>query len=353
MKKSVKALSLILALITLFSMFTVAVSAEETPAECEHEFGEWVVNPIPTCDKAGVKTRVCQKDGCKVFETEVVNPIGHSYSQEGTVVAPTCGSEGYTAYVCAKCSDVKKEDIKPALEHVYGEWNETNPATCTDAGSKERVCSLCDETAVGHIQVETIAALGHKYVETVVAPTYEAGGYTLHKCEVCENEYKDAETDPLPDKIKAVKFAAQDGTGEHTEGVWYVLSYGDKYDVTPVIVTEKGEKLSVNSDWIKSVEFVSSDEGIASIEMVVDDNGNVSYIANGNGTGTLNSVLEERWATVDCTVTDVNGEVYTAKCFIQVDFTIRDWIKIIIDVIRVALDVVVGGIFKGIMKDKV
>lgn len=38
---------------------------------------------------------------------------------------------------------------------------------------------------------------GHSYKETVVEPTYEKEGYTLHKCTVCDYSYKDNFVDPL------------------------------------------------------------------------------------------------------------------------------------------------------------
>ena len=39
--------------------------------------------------------------------------------------------------------------------------------------------------------------LGHKYVDTVVDATYDAKGYTLHKCSVCGSSYKSDYTDIL------------------------------------------------------------------------------------------------------------------------------------------------------------
>ena len=46
--------------------------------------------------------------------------------------------------------------------------------------------------------------MGHDYLETVVAPTCNKKGYTLHKCSRCTAEYKDTETEKIA----------------HTPGVW-------------------------------------------------------------------------------------------------------------------------------------
>ncbi len=39
--------------------------------------------------------------------------------------------------------------------------------------------------------------IAHKYTTTVIAPTINSEGYTLHKCSVCGNSYKDNYTDKL------------------------------------------------------------------------------------------------------------------------------------------------------------
>ena len=50
------------------------------------------------------------------------------------------------------------------------------------------------------IAVMTFVSCGgckHEYEDTVVAATCEEGGYTLHKCKVCGDEYTDTETSKL------------------------------------------------------------------------------------------------------------------------------------------------------------
>ena len=383
MKKSVKALSLILAFIMTFAIFTVGVNAEDAPAACEHEYGEWqveteqtcettgvsyrvcskcdeltdghkqteeipahfygdwIVDHAPTCTSSGVKYRVCAK--CLKVENVVLNEKGHNYDETGTVVAPTCTTEGYTGYKCKNCKDIKKEDIVPALGHTYGDWTVTSAPTCTEAGSRERVCTVCDELTANHIQVETISALGHSYEETVVAPTYEAGGYTLHKCTVCGDEYKDSETEALPDKVASVLFRAQDSAEEANEGIVYVLNYGDTYTLDPIVKSMKNANVVNDPTFVKSVVYTSNNESIAT----VDENG----LITATGSGALSTNPDKKTALITCTVTDAEGNEYTATCNIKVKFSIGDWLKIIIDVIRVAFEVVIGGIFKGILGD--
>ena len=73
----------------------------------------------------------------------------------------------------------------PATGHTYGDWVVTKAATCTATGTQTRTCT-CGDT-----QTETIEATGHKYVDTIVKPTYTANGYTFHKCSNCGDSYKD------------------------------------------------------------------------------------------------------------------------------------------------------------------
>ena len=46
-------------------------------------------------------------------------------------------------------------------------------------------------------ETEVIPATGHKYVDTVIKPTYAEKGYTIHKCLCCDSSYKDSYTDVL------------------------------------------------------------------------------------------------------------------------------------------------------------
>ena len=76
----------------------------------------------------------------------------------------------------------------PTCEHEWGEWVVTLEPTCTVAGIKTRTCALCEES-----ESEPIEALGHNYVDEVVAPTCTEAGYTKHTCSRCNDTYNDTE----------------------------------------------------------------------------------------------------------------------------------------------------------------
>ena len=106
---------------------------------------------------------------------------------------------------------VSASDKLECATHVFGDWKITEEATCTTTGTKTRACTVC-----GKVETVTIAKTAHKYVNTVVKPTYTAQGYTLHKCSVCGYSYKDNYTPALkPTELTGVKVKTQ-GTNSLT-----------------------------------------------------------------------------------------------------------------------------------------
>ena len=60
-------------------------------------------------------------------------------------------------------SDEDSVQVVPATGHAYGEWTVVREATCTEAGSKEKVCANCDDKIT-----EEIPATGHNWSEWTV-----------------------------------------------------------------------------------------------------------------------------------------------------------------------------------------
>ena len=70
-------------------------------------------------------------------------------------------------------------------DHVYTVVSHED-ATCNHDGKEVKECMICD-----HQEETVLKQLDHQYVTTVVAPTGDSQGYTLHKCSLCGDEYKD------------------------------------------------------------------------------------------------------------------------------------------------------------------
>ena len=174
--------------------------------ECTtHTFGDWVITEEPTCTTTGTQTRTCSV--CKKVETQTIEALGHTEVTDKAVAA-TCTKTGLTEGIhCSVCDAViKAQEVVPATgKHSFGNWKITKAATCTAEGTQTRTCSGC-----GNVETQTIAKTAHKYVNTVVKPTYTAQGYTLHKCSVCGTSYKDTYTAKLTlAKVTGVKLAGR------------------------------------------------------------------------------------------------------------------------------------------------
>ena len=103
---------------------------------------------------------------------------------------------------------VSASDKLECATHVFGDWKITEEATCTTTGTKTRACTVC-----GKVETVTIAKTAHKYVNTVVKPTYTVQGYTLHTCSVCGYSYKDNYTPALKlTELTGVKVKTQGST---------------------------------------------------------------------------------------------------------------------------------------------
>ena len=216
------------------------------PATGKHSFGDWKITKAATCTAEGTQTRTCSV--CKKVETQTIEALGHTEVTDKAVaatctktgltegkhcsvcdavikaqtvvpakghtevidkaVAATCTKTGLTeGKHCSVCNAViKAQETVPATgKHSFGNWKITKAATCTADGTQTRTCSVC-----GKVETQTIAKTAHKYVNTVVKPTYTAQGYTLHKCSVCGTSYKDTYTAKLTlAKVTGVKLGGR------------------------------------------------------------------------------------------------------------------------------------------------
>ena len=182
--------------VTFMGNYTGSISKtfKITPAH-QHTFGSWRITKAPTCTTDGEQKRSCTSKDC-----------GH-YTETATI---------------------------PAKGHSYKITSEANPCT---GGKVTYTCSKC-----GDSYTEDVAAQGHKYVDTVVAPTCTTGGYTLHTCSVCKKSYKDNETQPTGHKYITNTVEATCETDGYTEEK---CSNCDYY--TKTIIPKKGHTPS--SEW--------------------------------------------------------------------------------------------------------
>ena len=137
-----------------------------------HSYGDWEVTEQPSCATEGSRKKICPVCGDEIEET--ISALGHSM-EKTEAEAATCTSDGHVEYwTCNRCGKLYldsegadevniDETIIHATGHAYGDWTVTKEASCTEAGSKKKVCAACGDEVT-----EEIPATGHAWSEWTV-----------------------------------------------------------------------------------------------------------------------------------------------------------------------------------------
>ena len=143
----------------------------------------------------------CTSDGWKEygerFNFEAIPAKGHRWNEFKVTKEATCTEDGSRERVCEVC-DKKDVQVIPALGHTWNAFKVTKEATCTEDGSQERTCNVC-----GAKEVQVIPA-AHKFGAFVVIeePGCYASGTKEHTCTVCGHK----ETESIPAAHKFGEF---------------------------------------------------------------------------------------------------------------------------------------------------
>lgn len=252
-----------------------------TQIEHTHSFGDWQITKEATCSETGTEMRTCEcgyfeeralaalghdyVDGkcsrCGEVDPEYVPPCGHSSERKEITLEATCTEPGKVKIYCEECGELLREEIIPANGHKFGNWQTTKEATCTTSGTKTRVCQNCSKK-----QSETIAALGHQYVNDQCSRCgkYNPSVYPL----TVTMKYKSGEyvvDDPNGQRTYA-KLVWQSGSGTSgmigSNGMYFVaefirngqtLTIGDTAKVdtlfTPVVYTVSSTAMDLRSEY--------------------------------------------------------------------------------------------------------
>ncbi|MBR6157467.1 MAG: DUF4214 domain-containing protein [Lachnospiraceae bacterium] len=157
-------------------------------AVCEHDESHVVIETVktrvettePTCEEAGEKTYTASFEN-ELFETqtktEVMEALGHDWSEWIVVKEPTEEEPGQEERTCNRCGKKETEEI-PAIVHVHNMiCVGSSEPTCEREGNNVYwKCTTCGKyyaDSIGETEIEqgswVVPALGHKYGE----PTYE------------------------------------------------------------------------------------------------------------------------------------------------------------------------------------
>ena len=187
--------------------------------EAEHDY-DLGVTTAPTYEAAGYTTYTCKICGHKDIHTGDAK-LEHHYSDEWSTSATkhwhACTDEGYSnlkadeadhdfnitvipathetpeyeVHECKVCHYIETTEGGQAVEHNFAtEWSHNTTQhwhACTDEGYS----NLKKDTA------------NHTFEEIVTNPTFEAQGYTTHRCTICGYSYVDSYTNVLPHNYSA------------------------------------------------------------------------------------------------------------------------------------------------------
>ncbi len=117
-----------------------------------------------------------------VLPVRAEEPCRHPVKELVGQTPATCTEPGVNEFVCSVCGQPLTEPV-PALGHDYEETARLDP-TCTAPGCVTYQCSRCPDT-----YIEDLPAFGHNYVETArLNPTCTEPGSVLSVCSRCGDE---------------------------------------------------------------------------------------------------------------------------------------------------------------------
>ena len=218
-----------------------------------HSFTDYISNGNATCTEDGTKTAKC--DRCDVTDTVIDkgSALGHDEVID-EAVEPTCTETGLTeGKHCARCNEVLvKQEVVDALGHNWDSGVITKDPSCKETGVKTYTCKRCAET-----RTETLDKTEHTYTAMIVKPTCTEKGYTEYTCQMCSDvltaDYVEALGHEYSTEWTIDKEATctSDGSKSH-----HCVRCDNKNDVTVIKAT--GHSFG---DWLVHAEATCTENG--------------------------------------------------------------------------------------------
>ena len=188
-------------------------------SSCEHEHGSFTDEKTvlaPTCTEDGTGTHVC--GDCGETVEFVIPSLGHTEVIDAGVDY-TCTADGLSeGKHCSVCHEVLVAQVVLPAAHRPTDWQILKPVSCEIDGYRVKTCRLCEERTHG----EAIPSLGHleSDFEVVKAPTCLASGTKQTTClncyEVMQSVTVAATGHSESDWIVTVKASCEGSGSRHT-----------------------------------------------------------------------------------------------------------------------------------------
>ena len=146
-----------------------------------HTWGGWQVLYPATCERPGIRLRVCSQCGMQDTEDIPVDSNAHAWGAWKVARAAICSQEGSRTRVCDVCGKSETQTIAKTA-HTWGDWTVTSEANCKTAGERSHSCTVCGEK-----QTEAIAKTAHSFGDwkITVQATDHSSGIRARTCKVC------------------------------------------------------------------------------------------------------------------------------------------------------------------------
>ena len=186
-------LSLLLVLFMLTGMVTQALATTAAagtgvPAHTHQwtstdgDMVEWW-NGGPTCTKGDhymVWCTICEQYNVWTTKEGDAPPLGHDWGPWVVDEDSTCTQNGTRHRVCKRCAEIEREQL-PLSAHDY-KWTVTREATCAKEGERKGTCRVCGKSKT-ETTPKTAHTWGEWYILTEATPW--SAGIREHKCKVC------------------------------------------------------------------------------------------------------------------------------------------------------------------------
>lgn len=231
--------------------------------EAECDFRNWEVVDEATCTEKGKERSICYVCGVGTKDRDI-EALGHTVTEWEIVAEPAAckGFDGLKVGICDTCGEEIWEDIpfegEIIGEHVYENWQETEPATCTEVGQEISFCSYCGRET----ESREIPALGHddSEMEVTKEATCTEAGEKVGKCSRCGLEGEAVEIPALGhDHVwETTKEATCEEDGEKT-GVCSRCDDVAEPEVIPALGHDEGE-------WVVVKKATREEEGLKELQ---------------------------------------------------------------------------------------